>query len=146
VVAAQSEIHYIQDGFFFILSRDSNAGHGQASSLSVYRHIDIFDFASATDISISMFDCANCTITRKDGILSPFITPAIYCSFLDYNINNQLGRFGLHNGGPQDEYLLNEVTPLTGQENDPNAEYYVFSLSDNDFIQCSLNSIRIVSG
>lgn len=33
-VAAESEIFHIQDGTFFILSRDSGAGHGQSSSTS----------------------------------------------------------------------------------------------------------------
>ncbi|KAG9585907.1 3-phytase, partial [Aureobasidium melanogenum] len=49
-VAAQSEIHFLTPTQFFILARDSNAGHGQASSTSVYRHIDIFDISNATNI------------------------------------------------------------------------------------------------
>jgi len=44
-VAAQSEIFLIQDGQFFVMARDSGAGLGQTSSLSVYRQIDVFDIA-----------------------------------------------------------------------------------------------------
>jgi hypothetical protein len=58
-MAAQSEIFHIQDGQFFVLARDSGAGHGQSSSLPVYHHIDIFDISSATDIKGFVYDCAN---------------------------------------------------------------------------------------
>jgi hypothetical protein len=187
-VAAQSEIHYIQGDQFFILSRDSNAGHGQASSLSIYRHIDVFDISTATNIKGNAFDCATCgqfkppskiqivfidraslAIASSAGVLNASIIPATYCSFLDFNVNSQLGRFGLHNGGNQDQALLNEkwesigLVPVLGDDgkggkdkrdnggnggnnggdgddddddddDDDGEEWYVFSLSDNDFI------------
>jgi hypothetical protein len=137
--AAQSEIFHIQDGQFFVMARDSGAGYGQTSSLSVYRHIDIFDIASATDIKGSTYDCSNCFIASSDGVLKSGITPATYCSFIDFNVNSQLNRFGVHNGGAQDARLLNEkwesigivhVDGLVGDDD----EWFVFSLSDNDFI------------
>jgi hypothetical protein len=43
---------------------------------------------------------------KKNGILRPGIVPATYCSFLDYNNNAQLNRFGVHNGGGFDHGLL----------------------------------------
>jgi hypothetical protein len=138
-VAAESEIFHIQDGVFFILSRDSGAGHGQSSSTSVYRHIDIFDVDAATDIKGSTYDCASCAVASSAGVLKTGITPAEYCSFLDFNVNVQLNRFGLHNGGAQDATLLNEkwecigIVPVDGLDGD-NDEWFVFSLSDNDFI------------
>jgi hypothetical protein len=140
--AAQSEIHYVQDGQFFVLSRDSGAGHGQSSSTSIYRHIDVFDTASATDVKGAEYDCFDCAIASLAGQLDAGITPTTYCSFLDFNINSELGKFGLHNGGPQDQYLLNEkwesiaIVPVDGGqgEADSNEEYFLFSLSDNDFI------------
>ena len=64
--------------------------------------------------------------------------PAKYCSFLDFNVNSQLGRFGLHNGGAQDQFLLNEkweslaMVPVNPGKED--GEYFLFSFSDNDFI------------
>ena len=86
-VAAQSEIFHIQDGQFFILSRDSGAGHGQAVSTSVYRHIDVFDIATATDIKGNTYDCTTCAIASEDlGVLAAGITPATYCSFIDFNV------------------------------------------------------------
>jgi hypothetical protein len=36
------------------------------------------------------------------------IIPAEYCPFIDFNVNAQLNRFGMHDGGVQDAGLLNE--------------------------------------
>ncbi|KAH0411448.1 3-phytase, partial [Aureobasidium melanogenum] len=122
---------------FFILARDSNAGHGQASSTSVYRHIDIFDISNATNIADATYDAFNASVASSKGVLDTNVQPATYCSFLDFNVNAQLNRFGVHNGGAQDSGLLNEkwesiaTVPVT-DGND--GEYFVFSLSDNDFI------------
>jgi hypothetical protein len=138
-VAAQSEIFHIQDGQFFVMARDSGAGHGQTSSLSVYRHIDVSDIASATDIKGSTYDCSNCSIASSAGVLKSGITPATYCAFIDFSVNSQLNGFGVHNGGAQDTRLLNEklesigIVPMDGLAGDDD-EWFVFSLSDNDFI------------
>ncbi|KAI0163194.1 3-phytase [Pestalotiopsis sp. NC0098] len=136
-IAAQSEVHVLANGQFLVLARDSGAGHGQDDSESVYRQIDVFDVANATDIRA--YDCANCSVADPDtGILVDGVTAATYCEFLDFNVNSQLGRFGLHNGGDQDAQLLNEkwesiaVVPVNPE--DPDDEYFIFSLSDNDFI------------
>lgn len=136
-VAPQSEIHYISPTQFAILARDSNAGHGAASSTSLYRHADIFDISGATNIKGAKYDCANCTVA-PGGVLDPSINPATYCSFLDYNNNAQLRRFGLHNGGAQDADLLNEkwesLAFVPVNESGSDGEYFLFSMSDNDFI------------
>lgn len=139
-IAAQSEIFHIQDGQFFVLARDSGAGGGQSSSLSVYRHVDIFDIKHATNIIGPKYDCATCSIASSAGVLKPGIKPATYCSFLDFNVNSQLNRFGVNNGGIQDPTtLLNEkwesigLVPVDGKNGD-DGEYFLFSLSDNDFI------------
>lgn len=77
------------------------------------------------------------------GELKPEITPVTFCPWLDFNVNSQLGRFGLHNGGDDDEGLLNEkweglaLVPVTSDENDGKnggKEYYLFASSDNDFM------------
>lgn len=86
-VAAQSEIYHVQDGQFFIPARDSGSGRGQSSSLSIYRHVDLFDIDSATDVKDAVYDCATCSIASVDGTLKPEIIPAAYCSFLDFNVN-----------------------------------------------------------
>lgn len=104
-IAAQSEVHVLANGQFLVLARDSGAGHGQDDSESVYRQIDVFDVAGATDIR--SYDCANCSVADPDtGVLVDGVTAATYCEFLDFNVNSQLGRFGLHNGGDQDAQLL----------------------------------------
>ncbi|KAI0386465.1 esterase-like activity of phytase-domain-containing protein [Hypomontagnella monticulosa] len=139
-VAAQSEILALENGQFFVLSRDSDAGHGAENTLSVYRQIDVFDISGATDVKAAGgYDCSDCNVAKaKSGELKKDITPATYCSFLDFNVNAQLNRFGVHNGGDQDQGLLNEKWESLGMvpvnPGAPNGEFYVFSLSDNDFI------------
>ena len=60
---------------------------------------------------------------------------ATYCPFIDFNINAQLNRFGVHNGGKQDSSLLTEkwesIAVLPADKAD---EYYLFTINDNDFI------------
>jgi hypothetical protein len=147
-VAAQSEIHYLSATQFLVLARDSGRGHGQDNSNSAYRHVDIFDISKATNIKGSKYDSTNSSAAPK-GVLDPTITPAAYYSWLDFNVNSQLNRFGLHNGGAQDSGLLNEkweslalvpVNPKSGWADwstntvSDDGEYFLFSLSDNDFI------------
>lgn len=141
-VAAQSSIEALGDGVFLILARDSGAGHGQSSSLSIYRHADIFSISSnsdATNIKSSTNDAVGAAIASKTGVLNPGIKAATYCSFLDFNLNSELGKFGLHNGGAQDQMLLNEkweslaLAPIDGEEG-KDGEWFLISMSDNDFI------------
>lgn len=105
-VASQSEVHALPNGQFLVLARDNGFGHGQDESLSVYRHIDVFDLANATDIKGSEYDCEDCAVASAKGKLDEAISPAAYCSFLDFNVNSELGKFGVHNGGDQDSSLL----------------------------------------
>lgn len=140
--AGQSEIHSLGDGQFLILARDSGAGHGAASTTSVYRHADIFDVSGSTgstDIKSKSNDATTGSIASSSGKLNSGIKAAEYCPFIDFNVNSELGKFGLHNGGAQDAGLLNEkweslaTVPVDGQ-NGSDGEWFVFSLSDNDFI------------
>lgn len=139
--AAQSEILSITNKQFLVLARDSGAGHGTSSSLSLYRHVDIFDISSATEISKPNADARGASITTSStsGVLNSTITPAKFCPFLDINNNAQLAKFGLHNGGAQDAGLLNEkweslaIVPVDGDDG-KDGWYYLFVASDNDFI------------
>ena len=137
-VAAQSDIHSLGNDQFLILARDSGAGRGQDDSSSLYRHADVFDISDATNIKSPVNDATAGSIASTKGVLNSGIKAATYCSFLDYNVNSELGKFGLHNGGDQDEGLLNEkweslaLAPVNGDGDD--GEYFLFSLSDNDFI------------
>ncbi|EXJ92572.1 hypothetical protein A1O3_01124 [Capronia epimyces CBS 606.96] len=146
-VAAQSEMHYISPTQFLVLARDSGRGHGQDKSESRYRQIDVYDISQATNIKGPTYDCSSCAVASVDGVLKSGITPATHCPWLDFNVNSQLNRFGLHNGGDQDATLLNEkwesivLAPVNPSSKDckdgrlkADGEYFIFSLSDNDFI------------
>ncbi|KAL2129231.1 hypothetical protein VTI74DRAFT_8060 [Chaetomium olivicolor] len=150
-VAAQSEIHYISDTQLLVLSRDSSAGRGQEDPLSRYRHVDIVDVSAATNIKGTKFDDIHNGNVTAGGIEDPSdklvdgVTPAEYCPFIDYNINSELNKFKtaegdvIHNGSPVNLGLLNEkweslaLVPAGSGCRDKD-EYYLFTLSDNDFI------------
>ena len=38
-IAAQSELHYLDENRFMVLARDSSKGFGQTDSKSIYRHV-----------------------------------------------------------------------------------------------------------
>lgn len=96
--------------------------------------------------------------TAADKLLDG-ITPAEFCPYIDYNINSELNKFKtangdvVHNGAPINLGLLNEkwealaLVPVNpggkgkekgkgkGKGCDVNEdEYYLITLSDNDFI------------
>lgn len=79
----------------------------------------------------------------------PGISPAQVCPFIDYNINSELNKFKaangdvIHNGGTDNLGLLNEkwesiaLVPVNndqGKGRDEKDEYYLITVSDNDFI------------
>ena len=72
-IAAQSEVHYISDTQFLILARDSGAGHGAASSTSLYRHVDIFDISNATNVKGPSHDSFN-TSVASDSKLNVYVS------------------------------------------------------------------------
>ncbi|KAH0538365.1 hypothetical protein GP486_008781, partial [Trichoglossum hirsutum] len=145
--AAQSEILYLGNNQFLMLARDSGFGHGQkpSNTKSNYRHVDLIDISSATNLKSNANDAPTGAIASPAGVINAGITPVTFCSFLDFNVNSQLGRFTdasgipLHNGGVQDQGLLNEkweslgIVPVDGQDGDDD-EWFLFSFSDNDFI------------
>ncbi|KAH8144902.1 uncharacterized protein LAJ45_11108 [Morchella importuna] len=139
--AAQSEIFAVGRNQFFILSRDSGYGHGADGTESLYRQIDVFDITNATSIKGSKYDSQNSSITTSSssGVLKSEITPATYCPFINMNNNDELAKFGLHNGGDQGSSLLNEkweglaIVPVDGKDGDDDW-WYVIAVSDNDFI------------
>lgn len=141
-VAAQSELLALSPTQFLVLARDSNAGRAAESTESLYRHVDVFDVGgAATDVFGLDDSVAGSVAGAEDGVLDDGITPAEYCAWLDFNVGSELARFGLHNGGEDDEGLLNEkweslaVVPVLGADGGQvEGEWWVFSLSDNDFI------------
>ncbi|GME26027.1 hypothetical protein GTA08_BOTSDO08404 [Neofusicoccum parvum] len=134
-VAAQSELLALGPSHFLVLARDSGAGRAAAATDSLYRHVDAFDVANATNL------VDGTVAATLDGALAPGVVPAEYCAWLDFNVNDQLERFGLHNGGVDDAGLLNEkweslaVVPVLGDGGEAvEGEWFIVSLSDNDFI------------
>jgi hypothetical protein len=130
---------------FLVLARDSGFGHGQSNSLSNFRHVDLIDISGATNVKSNANDAPTGAIASSSGVINSGIVPAKVCSFLDFNVNDQLNRFTegsgipIHNGGAQDAGLLNEkweslgIVPVDGKDGDDD-EWFLFSFSDNDFV------------
>ena len=136
LVAAQSEILALDEHRFLVIARDSGHGSGLKDSTSVYRSVDLFDTASATNIAGTDFD--ETKPVAPEGKLDPAVTPAKYTRFIDLNDNAQLNRFGLHNGAPNDTNALYEkweslaLLPVF-DDKAPN-DYFLVIGSDNDFL------------
>ncbi|KAI0266403.1 esterase-like activity of phytase-domain-containing protein [Gloeopeniophorella convolvens] len=131
-----SELHWVSSGVFLVLSRDSN-GHAGDDTESEYKQADLISLAGATDIHGTSFDDPSNPIAKK-GKLDSKITPATYVGFVSYINSTQLARFGLHNGDPADQTLLDAKweSLALASANDPTApdDYFLFTASDNDFI------------
>ncbi|KAJ6035831.1 hypothetical protein N7540_000110 [Penicillium herquei] len=134
----QSEILRLSNGQLLILARDSGFGRGATNSESRYRHVDVISTLEAKDIAYDKWDSINGSIATK-GVLDPNIKAATYCPFLDFNLDSELRKFGLHNGGDQDILLLNEkweslaLVPIDQEDSNEIGDYLLFSFSDNDF-------------
>ncbi|MBT9370050.1 esterase-like activity of phytase family protein [Rhizobium sp. CSW-27] len=135
-VAAQSEILALSDKAFLMLARDSNNGQGLKGDTSVYRKIDLVDLTAATDIANSEFDGLKPVAPK--GVVDAGVKVAAVTDFIDLNNNAELGRFGLHNGAPNDKNNLSEkweamsIAPVL----DASApdDYFLFVANDNDFL------------
>lgn len=68
---------------------------------------DVIDISNATNIK-GKHDGFHEQIASSKGVLKSEVVPATYCAWLSYNVNSQLQRFGVRNGGAQDASLLNE--------------------------------------
>ncbi len=142
LIAAQSELHALNDHQFLVLARDSSVGETfPATPGSVYRKVSLIDTAGATDLAApAVYGTYNGPTGQiaPNGALLPAITPVAFQEFLDINDNAQLNRFGLHNGAPNNSNDLYEKWESLDIEpvNDPSApnDYFLFIASDNDFI------------
>lgn len=114
--------------------------HNASSTESLYRHIDVFTLGSDTTNIQGDYDSHKDSFA-PDGKLKKGITPAQVRSFLDFNVNSELAKFGLLNGGDDNNApgLLNEkwegltMVPVDGQEGE-DGQWFVIATSDNDFI------------
>ena len=147
-VAAQSELHYISPTQFLLLARDSGAGHGAPSTRSTYRNADVIDISAATNVLGSRADEAQGQVASRDGVLKGDIVAATYCPWLSFNVDAQLARFGVRNGGAQGDALLNEkwesFAVIAADAEDGSGGHYLLSLSDNDFITQDGESCKAV--
>jgi hypothetical protein len=135
-VAAQSELLALDEARFLLLCRDSRNGYGMKGATSRYRTIELLDVSQATNIAGSPFD--GTVPVAPNGKLADGIVPATLKPFIDLNDNSQLGKFGLHNGEPNDRNNLSEkwegmaLVPAL----DPAfpRDFFLFVVNDNDFI------------
>ncbi|CAN7655216.1 esterase-like activity of phytase family protein [Mesorhizobium amorphae] len=136
-VAAQSEIVALSDKTFLMLTRDSGNGQGLKGEESLLRKINVVDLSAATDIAGGPFDAADKPVAPK-GVLDPSVTPAKLTPFIDINDKAELGRFGLHNGAPNDKNDLSEKWEAMSLVSvlDPKLpdDYFLFVANDNDFM------------
>ncbi|MER9106093.1 esterase-like activity of phytase family protein [Mesorhizobium sp. M0243] len=136
-VAAQSEIVALSDQTFLMLARDSGNGQGLKGDTSLVRQIFVVDVSVATDIAGGAFDAADKPVAPK-GVVDPSVTPAKLTPFIDINDSAELGRFGLHNGAPNDQDNLSEKWEAMSVVSvlDPKLpdDYFLFVANDNDFL------------
>jgi len=135
-VAAQSELLALGAHHFLLLCRDGGNGYGLPSAASLYRRIELLDTSQASNIAGSPYDAT--TPVAPEGKLADGITPATLSPFIDLNDNAELGRFGLHNGEPNDRTNLSEkwegmgLAPAFDPANP--RDFFLLVSNDNDFI------------
>lgn len=126
-----SKRYSIKGGQFFILARESVLDIAIVFTLGTC-HIDVFGIASATSTNGSNYDCANFSFALDAGMLNSVITPANYCSSIDFDINSQLNWFSVRDGSFQDGSFLNEkwksirIVPEDGLVGDDD-EWFILS-------------------
>jgi hypothetical protein len=103
-VAAQSELLALDETFFLLLCRDAGNGYGTDGATSRYRSIDLLDTARATNIAGSRYD--GIVPVAPDGKLVDAVVPATLTPYIDINNTEELKKFGLHNGEPNDRNNL----------------------------------------
>ncbi|KAG5635359.1 hypothetical protein H0H81_011548 [Sphagnurus paluster] len=140
---ACSEIRYVSPGVFLALARDGD-GRGGGDNKSGYKQADLFTINGATDIHGTKYDDPANPVS-PGGVLDPAITPATYVPFVDYLNSSELARFGLHNGSPNDQTLIDAKWEsfALASVNEPEFpdDYFLFTVADNDFI--STNGVSL---
>jgi hypothetical protein len=134
-VAAQSELYALGENLFLLLCRDGDNGYGKKGTTSLYRSIEILDTSKATNIANQEWDGA--VPVAPQGRLDARIVPATLTPFIDINDNRELGRFGLHNGAPNDSNNLSEkwegMTMVPALDPANPRDVFLFVSNDNDF-------------
>jgi hypothetical protein len=135
-IAAQSELLALDETRFLLLCRDGGNGYGMAASTSRYRKIELLDTSQATNIAGSDYD--GTLPVAPNGRLADGIVPATLTPFIDLNDKAQLGKFGLHNGEPNDRDNLSEkwegMALVPALDPAQPRDFFLFVVNDNDFI------------
>ena len=133
--AAQSEMRVINENLIMALPRDSDLGRGgEDGTLAIFKHVDFWSLTDAENI-VGKYDDAGAQISTSKGVLNSNITPATHYSFIDMLDETELAKFNLHNGGTDDDHMLNEkwegmaLIPVQCTTD----EYFLLLISDNDY-------------
>lgn len=134
--AASSEMHFLNDDLILILPHDSKRGYGKDNATSIFRQAELVSLSGLTDISGDTYDATGAAFA-PDGKSTPSgASIGVSVPFVDYNIEHELERVGLHNGDPNDDTDLYgkwesfALVPTFNGDDD----YFLITVSDNDFI------------
>ena len=103
-LAAQSKLLALGENQFLLLCAIPATVMEAENATSRYRKIELLDTSQATNIAGSPYDGS--VPVAPNGKLRDEIVPATLTPFIDINDYVQLGRFGLHNGVPNDRNNL----------------------------------------
>ncbi|TFL03130.1 esterase-like activity of phytase-domain-containing protein [Pterulicium gracile] len=124
------------DGVFLVLTRDGD-GKGGDDAKSKHRQIDLISIKNATNIANTGFDSPDHPAAPK-GVLDAAIVPAVYGSFVNMIEPDDLSRFGVHNGKPDDKTLLaakwEGLAIAPARDNAFPDDWFLFAAADNDFL------------
>lgn len=131
-----SELYFVRKDTFLVLARDGN-GFGDTDSDSSYKNAALISIGGATNIANTKYDSPDSPVAPNgkvvDGVKD--VKPSDFVDFVD---EDQLAKFGLHTGGAFDRGLIAsklESLALTSTKDAKNPdEYFLFTVSDNDFI------------
>lgn len=129
-----SEVHSVGDGVLLVLTRDGD-GFGDDSSDSSFKQVALITTTGATNIANTQYDSPTNPVSPGGNLVSG-ITPIEVSNFVDLIDDDQLAKFGLHNGGNIDSSLiaskLESIALASDSKNQ--GEQFLFVVSDNDFI------------
>ncbi|KAJ1040217.1 hypothetical protein NDA11_001025 [Ustilago hordei] len=135
-----SDLIYLGHKTVGLLVRDGN-GFGNSDTDVSYKHIDILDLSTATNLAGTKYDDATGAIA-PGRVLASDIDLAAYSTLIDYT--SDLPKFGMHSSGkPVDPTLLAAkieslillpTLPKSDDDKDfDKDEFFIVSVSDNDF-------------
>lgn len=134
---ASSELHIVGEGVFLVLARDGN-GFGDTKAQTTYKEAALLSIKenNPTNIAGTKYDQPQNPVS-PGGKLNSDITPAVVHDFVDLVNTQQLAKFGLRNDGTIDNNLIASKLESLALAPAGGDDYYLFIVSDNDFITTS---------